>query len=78
MVLRFIYDDETPDDTTISHFRIFRATNVELEKISTFYKAVLRDIHRMSTEEANIALDKRYIIERRFGTLVRKHGLFVP
>lgn len=44
-------------------------------KLSTRYDAVMKDMHRVSTEEFKIARDKRYKIERRFATMVRNHGL---
>lgn len=43
--------------------------------ISTRYDAVIRDMHNVSTAEYKIAPDKRYIVERRFTTMVRNHGL---
>jgi transposase len=44
-------------------------------KLSTRYDAVMKDMHRISTEDFKIARDKRYKIERRFATMVRNHGL---
>lgn len=44
-------------------------------KLSTRYDAVMKDIHRISTEEFKIARNKRYKIERRFATMVKNHGL---
>lgn len=44
-------------------------------KLSTRYDAVTKDIHRNNTEEFKKASDKRYIVERRFATLVRNNSL---
>lgn len=44
-------------------------------KLSTRYDAVIKDIHRVSTEEFKEAKNKRNKIERCFATLVRNHGL---
>lgn len=44
-------------------------------KLSTRYDAVMKDMHRVSTEEFKIARNNRYKIERRFATMVRNHGL---
>lgn len=44
-------------------------------KLPTRYDAVVKDIHRISTEEFKEAKNKRTKIERRFATLVRNHGL---
>lgn len=44
-------------------------------RLSIKYDAVMRDMHRISTEEFKSARDKRYKIERRFATMVRNHGL---
>lgn len=44
-------------------------------KISTRYDAVIRDMHNSSTEAFKLAQGRRYIVERRFATMVRNHGL---
>lgn len=44
-------------------------------EISIRYDAVTRDINRNITKEFEVAINKRYIVERRFATLVRNHGL---
>lgn len=43
--------------------------------ISTRYDAVIRDINNVSTDEFKLARNKRYIVERRFATMVCNHGL---
>jgi transposase len=49
--------------------------NGRVIQISPRYDAVIRDMHRVSTEEFQVAKNKRYIIERRFATMVKNHGL---
>jgi transposase len=44
-------------------------------RVSGRYDAVTRDLHRNQTQEYKEAANKRYIVERRFATLVRNHGL---
>jgi len=39
------------------------------------YDAVVRDLKRINTDEYKEASNKRYIVERRFATMVRNHGL---
>lgn len=46
--------------------------NVE---VSVRYDVVIRDKKRNETSEFEVTLNKRYIVERRFATLVRNHGL---
>lgn len=53
----------------------FKKNKGRIIRISTRYDAVMRDMHRVSTEEFRIANNKRYKVERRFSTLVRNHGL---
>lgn len=43
--------------------------------LSTRYDAIVKDIHNSSTLEFQIAQGKRYIVERRFATMVLNHGL---
>ncbi|MCC5910301.1 MAG: IS1182 family transposase [Clostridiaceae bacterium] len=43
--------------------------------ISTRYDAILDGLDRAKTEEFRQAYNKRYKVERRFATMVRKHGL---
>lgn len=43
--------------------------------LSTRYDAVTKDIHRNKTKEFEKASGKRYIVERRFSTLVVNNGL---
>lgn len=43
--------------------------------ISSRYDAVLRDLKRNETEEFTLVINKRSIVERRFATMVRNHGL---
>ena len=43
--------------------------------ISTRYDAVIRDMHNVLTAEFKAARDRRYIVERRFATMVQNHGL---
>ena len=52
-----------------------KKTKVRTLNLSTRYDAVTRDIHRNKTEEFKKAADKRYIVERRFATLVRNNNL---
>jgi transposase len=44
-------------------------------EISIRYDAVVRDTQRSREPEFDEAMNKRYIVERRFATLVRNHGL---
>lgn len=44
-------------------------------KVPIRYDAVLNDLKRSETENFRKAYNKRYIIERRFSTMVRNHGL---
>lgn len=43
--------------------------------INIRYDAVIRDKKRTKTLEFDVAMNRRFIIERRFATLVRNHGL---
>lgn len=48
---------------------------VRTVRVAERYDAITRDLHRNQTQEFKDAANKRYIIERRFATLVRNHGL---
>jgi len=41
----------------------------------TRYDAILKDKERNETKEFKKAINNRYIVERRFATLVNNHGL---
>lgn len=43
--------------------------------LNSRHDAVVRDPKRIATEEFKEAFDNRYIIERRFATMVKNHGL---
>jgi hypothetical protein len=44
-------------------------------RVSVRYDAILKDRKRIETEEFKKAINNRFIVERRFATLVRNHGL---
>lgn len=44
-------------------------------EIDERYKVLKEDLKRMDTEEFTTAMNRRFIVERRFATLVRNHGL---
>ena len=44
-------------------------------RITHRHDAMYRDLKRVETSEFKIAMNKRYIVERRFATMVRNHGL---
>jgi transposase len=79
-------DDEVPDDTTISYFRVKR---LDEEDFDAFFNEIVmlcieKDIVKSrryifdTTDVAanvNYPSDKRFKVERRFATMVRNHGL---
>ncbi len=44
-------------------------------RVSTRYDAILKDKERNETKEFKKAINNRFIVERRFATLVNNHGL---
>ena len=44
-------------------------------RVTNRHDAMYQDLKRTETNEFKIAMNKRYIVERRFATLVRNHGL---
>ncbi len=61
---------KVPFKRTIIQKQSYRRLEVSLR-----YDAILNDMERIKTVEFIKAKNKRFIIERRFATMVRNHGL---